>query len=402
MTAIACLRIAVGEDLKFADDEAMAAIVAKIAGAYLESTWTWPRRFGLVAPFAFVLADPRAQRLDAGELQVLARDLQKKLFGDTGAGDVCLLMIEGSQAEVMRFASTHINDLAALLSGRDDGAFTGRICRITPTSVESLAPPGGPTDGHPPTRLLQGAARQAARDTGWWGVYYLPAETFIGGGVVARDGVASSSRLDHDLLCIRAAREAIQAGREGIVFLPLDFSSIIRPSSRAALQAELSTLPPEARGRLAATVLDVPRGPTHPALMHVLSLVRDHVAFLDLRISDPLFRIETLPVGVATSVTLSLAGADDRARLSALKSFFGEQPRYEAKRIWQGVSDLSSPTELNLCRAHNAQFLSGPMISNLLPGPLKDVVWPSDALPYRGSLGALKSSVAAPVGAPPR
>src|SRR3954469_12460170 len=104
MTAIACLKVFVGDELRFADNDTMAGLVAKGAGAYLETTWLWPRRFGLVAPFSFVLADPRATRLDARELQVLARDLQHKLFGDKGEGEIALLMFEGDQADVMRFA----------------------------------------------------------------------------------------------------------------------------------------------------------------------------------------------------------------------------------------------------------------------------------------------------------
>ncbi|MGH1557576.1 hypothetical protein ACRAWD_06475 [Caulobacter segnis] len=86
MTAIACLKIFVGEDLRFGDSETMATLVAKIAGAYLESAWTWPRRYGLVATYAFVLADPRATRLDANELQRMARDLQIRDVRQQGRG----------------------------------------------------------------------------------------------------------------------------------------------------------------------------------------------------------------------------------------------------------------------------------------------------------------------------
>ena len=68
MTAIACLKVFVGDDLCFADSETMPALVAKVAGA----AWIWPRRHRLVAPFSFVLADLRALRLDARELQKLS------------------------------------------------------------------------------------------------------------------------------------------------------------------------------------------------------------------------------------------------------------------------------------------------------------------------------------------
>ena len=90
MTAIACLKVFVGEDP--AETERNAPLIAKIAGDYLKGAWLAPRRHGLVAPFSFVLADPRATRLDARELQALARALHdqrkqneihiKKALGD--------------------------------------------------------------------------------------------------------------------------------------------------------------------------------------------------------------------------------------------------------------------------------------------------------------------------------
>jgi hypothetical protein len=57
------VKIFVGQDLRFADSETMAALVAKVADAYLETQWKRPRRYGLAAPFSSVFADPRATRL---------------------------------------------------------------------------------------------------------------------------------------------------------------------------------------------------------------------------------------------------------------------------------------------------------------------------------------------------
>jgi hypothetical protein len=149
MTAIACLKVFVGDELRFADNDTMAALVGKVAGAYLETTWLWPRRYGLVASFSFVLADPRATQLDARELQALARDLQFKLFGEKGEGDIALLMFEGDQTDVMRFAGIGGAQLKALLDGEDDGSLVGRVCRITPTEVTSVTPRGGQVCGTP-------------------------------------------------------------------------------------------------------------------------------------------------------------------------------------------------------------------------------------------------------------
>ena len=148
MTALACLKVTIGEELRFGDNETMAAVVAKVAGAYLETTWLWPRRFGLVAPFSFVLADPRATRLDARELQALARDLQHKLFGDKGEGEIALLMFEGDQADVMRFSGIPATrsppcwrgKMTARSWGGSAGSRRQRSVRSSPREGRSSAP----------------------------------------------------------------------------------------------------------------------------------------------------------------------------------------------------------------------------------------------------------------------
>ncbi|KQY32977.1 hypothetical protein ASD38_22130 [Caulobacter sp. Root487D2Y] len=240
MTAIACLKIFVGEELRFADSEAIAGLVAKVAGAYLETTWTWPRRHGLVAPFSFVLADPRATRLDARELQKLAADLQFKLFGDKGAGDITLLMFEGDQSDVMRFASTHAEALRVLIAGEDDGGFAGRVCKITPEGVTSLQPHGGPVEGMPPAEELAAIEPEPSAGggagfldgpmptAGWWGIYYLLKERFVGSGIdwrAAWDGgrfgaVEDADVTTRDLVCLAAARDALTGAPTGYMFLP--------------------------------------------------------------------------------------------------------------------------------------------------------------------------------------
>lgn len=390
MTAIACLRIAVGDPAQGAESDRMAAIVAKVASAYLETTWLWPKRFGLVAPFALVLVDPRARRLDAHELQALACDLQAKLFGDQGEGEVSLLLMEGDQAEVMRFAGAHRAELQALLRGEDDAAFAGRICKITPTSVEGVAPPGCSVEGEA-LPVGHGSPTRADHSAGWWGIYYLAKENFVGACVALRAGergelatqAAKPFGLEHDLLCVEAAREALADHTEGYIFMPFDYSTIVRPTARSTIKAALDTLPPDQRPRLAATVLNVPREPSHGALAHINTLLRPHVAFLDLHVSDPAFRIDMLPVGAATSVTLTLEGEDERARLATIRRFLSLQPNYKAKRVWQGVTDLASAREIDVCRLQNAPFLSGPAVSDLLAHPIYDHACPPNRLPHR-------------------
>jgi hypothetical protein len=399
MTAIACLKIFVGEDLVFADAETMAGVVAKVASAYLETHWTWPRRYGLVAPFSFVLADPRATSLDAEELCRMSRDLQHKLFGEHGGGEVTLLMLEGDQAEVMRFAGTPATALKTLLDGLDDGVFAGRVCKITPEGAVSLAPPEGPTAGAPPAEELA-ALSPAAGDiddllqvdsprTGWWGIYYLPKEQFVGGGVgwgAEIDGAPAIDLIqavERDQACLDAALVAASSGPSGYLFVPFCFSALIKPSLQRAYEPGLQKLRRALRPRLAANIYDVPREPSYGAINKVRSLLTERFSLLDLHVSDPGFRIESLQAGAVNSVTLVLSGEDERQRAAAITRFLRDPAAYRTKRVWQGIAGVKSLRELDLCRRLKAPFLSGPIVAPVSATFTGEAACPSLNLPYR-------------------
>lgn len=403
MTAIACLKIFVGEDLRFADSETMATLVAKVASAYLETEWVWPRRYGLVAPYSFVLADPRATRLDAHELQKLARDLHFKMFGEKGSGDVALLMFEGDQTDVMRFASTHGDVLKALLAGEDDGQFAGRVCKITPDSVTAIAPPGGPLEGAPPAEELAAIEPEppvggidelldvSAPNTGWWGIYYLTKERFVGSGVdwrkawddVGFGAIEDADVTSRDQACLDAALEQLSQQRPGYIFLPFCFSSLIKPSVRESYRSHIEKFPRGLRPRMAASVYDVPREPSYGAIGQIRNFLNPYFSLIDLHVKDPGFRIESLPAGAVHSVTLVLEGTDERARLATITRFLKDPAMYRAKRVWQGVAMVNSLKELDLCRRLKAPFLSGPMIAPLSNAPTGEVACPALNLPYR-------------------
>lgn len=397
MTAIACLKVFVGDALKFADNETMAALVGKVAGAYLETTWLWPRRYGLVAPFSFVLADPRATQLDARELQALSRDLQHKLFGDKGEGDIVLLMFEGDQTDVMRFAGIHGAQLKALLEGKDDGSIAGRVCRITPTEVSSVVPQGGPVHGAPTMEELA-VLHPAGEDpgpparVGYRGVYHGPRQTFIGSVAVWRPaqatsifGLTSSSdeaaREEEDIPALGGVAEALAAVSVGVMFFPICFSTLVKPRARALLLPHLEALPPGSRPRLAAAVYDTPRAPSFSALSQVRRFLDPFFSRLDLRVTDPAFQIEELPPGLASSVSLVLPQADEPARLAAISRFMREAPAYRRKQVWQGVTDVRTRRELNHCLDQGVPFLTGGAVTDLLEKPLGATQLPSLHLP---------------------
>ena len=75
MTALACLRIVIDPERVSAGGDALAHMVSRVVTAYLETRWLWPRRFGEIAPFAYLLADPKASQVDAQELVKLSEAL---------------------------------------------------------------------------------------------------------------------------------------------------------------------------------------------------------------------------------------------------------------------------------------------------------------------------------------
>jgi hypothetical protein len=391
MSSIACLRIAVGQGLAAGDAEALAGVVARIAGAYLETTWLWPRRFGLVAPFAFVLADPRARRLDARELQALAASLQAKLFGTKGVGEVCLLMLEGEQTEVMRFAGTPVEELRLLLAGEDDGAFAGRIRRITPTGVTSIAPTNGPIDGAPSAEEravvpLEPAPRPAV---GWRGLYSLAEERFAGWALTHSSprGDFAAERddpfaLERDLEGLKTVGAAAEATGEGLLFAGFAYSGLVRPSVRAALRPALEAMPARLRSRLAATLRQAPREPSYGVLSEILRLLGPRFATLNLQVADPEFRIDCIPADSVGSVTLGLAGSDARVRLKAIRRFMAGRAAYFANRVRQDVANVKTPAELELCRAMGVRHVSGPAVSELMRAPAGPAGVALHALPH--------------------
>lgn len=157
MTALACLRIIIDADRISADSgETLATLIGKVGSAFLESRWSWPRRFGQIAPGAFLLADPRSDTLDASELTALSDELHLKLFGANGPGNVTLALLEGDQESATRFAALNLVDLGRLMAGICviDG-LEGKLSRITPEGVQPvMARPGAP----PPMKLILGGA----------------------------------------------------------------------------------------------------------------------------------------------------------------------------------------------------------------------------------------------------
>jgi uncharacterized protein YfkK (UPF0435 family) len=135
MTAICCLRIL------FTVGESQPGEVPKhkaqgVADAFLKARWRAPRKCGVVAPMAFVLADNRVETLDPTEMQAVAAELEKVLFPGRPIGQIALMTFEGDEQAVLQFAALSQAELAGLMAGEGYEGPAGRVHVVTADSVE--------------------------------------------------------------------------------------------------------------------------------------------------------------------------------------------------------------------------------------------------------------------------
>src|SRR5688572_9403719 len=135
MSAVACLRVVLDVDTVSSRDRALGPIVRKLASAYLETRWTWPREFEPLTNYAFLLKDPRADELNVRELVKLSEELQLKFFGQSNAGKVSLLLLEGSEIAARDFAGL---EGEALARARSDPSFLPAGSRLAQIFTEDL------------------------------------------------------------------------------------------------------------------------------------------------------------------------------------------------------------------------------------------------------------------------
>jgi hypothetical protein len=215
---------------------------------------------------------------------------------------------------------------------------------------------------------------------GYRGVFHTGREIFIGNVAVWREEAATSSfgfepqRADgdvaeHDIPTLQGALAALQTLAVGVLFFPLSFSTLIKPSARALLTPHLENLPPRMRGQLAAAIYDTPRAPSFSALSQIKRYLDPYFSRIDLRVSDPAFQIAEVAPSTAASVTLVLPPAPEAVRLAAIARFMRETPAYRRKAVWQGVGDVRTRRELNGCLEQGVPFLTGSAISDLLEAP---------------------------------
>ena len=408
MTAIACLRILVAGTSSEAGRTMPVSQVEAAADLYLKHRWKAPRRYGAVAPLAFVLADSRAESLDPVEMQTLAIELEAGLFPGRQAGQVCLLTFEGDETAVLQFAALSQASLASLIAGRGYAGPPGHVQVITAEEIRAVpsAPSEAVVEEQLQAALALTVAPEAAPDrakaiaarstpapekpkpppppaTGWWGVYHPPSESFVGAVIGLRADLSSprptedAALLTRDLNCLNDAQAAFAhpsfqrgAGDAGMLFVPFSFWNLTGSSSQEAYKRRLSRYPMALKDRLGATIYDTPREPSLGLLSQIRTFLAPHFAFIDLNITEPNFPVATLPGELATSITLTLPDDDLRMRVEAIAKFASAQGAYRAKGVRQGVTGVRDAKELEACRAAGLRFVSGPAISDLMASPI--------------------------------
>jgi hypothetical protein len=228
--------------------------------------------------------------------------------------------------------------------------------------------------------LAQEPATPSPARVAYRGVFHTERQIFIGNVAVWREESAASGFgfepptadgdvVEHDIPTLRGVLSTLDKLKVGVVFLPLSFSTLIKPSARAELTSHLACLPRSRRGQLAAAIYDTPRAPSFSALSQIKNYLDPYFSRIDLRVSDPAFQIDDLPPAAAASVTLVLPNATEAVRLAAIARFMRETPAYRRKGVWQGIGDIRTRRELNACVEQGAPFLTGSAITDLLEAP---------------------------------
>jgi hypothetical protein len=246
----------------------------------------------------------------------------------------------------------------------------------------ATAPPAEPA---PPETAWEGAQ----------GIYFIPREVFFGDVVMyvpqnARSHLSLLDGPEHmprdpvafDATCMQiACRMLAERPKLARLYLPISFTSLVRPSLRSAYEAMLSELPVERRSELAVSVYDVPRDPAFTGLRQARALLEPHFSVIDLRTSDPGFEIEKLPFESVNSVTLMLPEAEPLVRLSVLRRFAEQLPFFKQRRIWAAVTNVRRRAELEAAQRLHIPFVTGPAVCSPVSTPVGGRAAALDMLP---------------------
>lgn len=387
---MACLRIDVSAHRADMPISTLGPLVQKFSTAYLDMRWSWPRQFVPLTEVSFLLTDPRSDELEVSELRRLSNDLQIHLFGTGDEGEVALLVFEGTHEAVTAFAAMDTEAVAAAVADPSLLPAGGRLTRILPETLVIAEPPAALPEAvevelaPSPHWLFDTPERPPPAWEGVQGIYFAPRQVFFGDVVMyaplnARMHLSLVDGPGHfpkdatafDAECVGIAVRFLGQRRNGpLLYLPISFTSLVRPSLRRAYESMLADLPTGRRSELAATIYDVPRDPAFAGLREAKAMLEPYVSTIDLRTSDPEFGIEKLPSEAVNSVTFSLPDGESLVRLAALRRFGQRLIHYKQRRIWPAITNVRRRAELNEALRLRIPFVTGPAVCGPMPAPV--------------------------------
>lgn len=390
MTAVSCLRVMVDANRTDLPAETLGPLVAKYANIFLEVRWVRPRTADQLSHYCYLLSDPQTDELDTVELAHLATELQERLFG-TGVEDaVKLVLFEGEPEAIQAFTASTAEEV--LLVMEDPGRLPkgGRLRRIASDGTlvdvpEEARSPKGPIDDFNFGPSIDGAQ----------GIYFPKGRAFVGDVISCTPSRAQTYYsvvdgeehlpLDSESFdggCVMTAlRFLLDFPVTAPLYVPVSFSTLVRPTQRAGYAELLGILPGETRPQLAATVYDVPRAPSFQSLKIIHEALNGAYARLDLRTQDPDFEIRQLVEQMVSSVTFVLPNATQEVRTAAMRRFASHASEYKRRRIWPGLTNIRFRSERELALSLGFPFLTGPGICRLQSEPVGGRTWDVGALP---------------------
>lgn len=391
MSAVACLRVLLDGNRTDVPADQLGPLVAKYATIFLEVRWTFPRSSQQLNHYSYLLTDPQATELDTVELAHLSQELQVRLFGEGAEDAVKLVLFQGDPQAMAVFAAYSADEVLAAMddpSGLPAGARLRRIAADgslidVPETHTSL--PTAEAFKFGPT--IDGAQ----------GVYFPAGGAFIGDvlnctpvgaatyySMVDGDDHRPDDAEAFDAACVMTAvRFLIDFPVMAPLYVPISFSTLVRPGQREAWLDLAAALPPSMRGKLSASVYDVPRSPTWQALSTIRAALDPHFGAIDLCVRDPDFQIQQMSEKAVASVTLALPEARADVRLAALRRFADHTPEYRRRRIASGVTNIRFRAERELAIELRIAFLSGPGICRIQSEPVGGRAWPVSNLPVQ-------------------
>jgi hypothetical protein len=246
--------------------------------------------------------------------------------------------------------------------------------------------PGRAPDSPPPQRTF---------DPLFSALYMTGSQSFVGNVVLCRRAgsrrtpsligptpIAEITAEAFDEGCVESAVWALSRGAAGgLLFVPLSFSSLVRPAGRRAYARFLCHLPAEHKARLGAAIYDTPRDPSFFALSTIRRFLEPFVGEINLHVTDPDFQIAQLQPGAVSSVTLVLPDREPKVRMAAVRRFLESREVYKSKRVWPGVAPVADASELEACLTLRAPVIGGPAVAKATGTPVASRKFEVDRLP---------------------